>query len=85
MNSIKKVNGFRSLLQTNCLVRSYYASSSLLSTSSQQPTPVSSSKSLEYVKLGRFDKPIGTWLLLWPCCWSTALAAPLGMLHTSIQ
>jgi 4-hydroxybenzoate polyprenyltransferase len=24
------------------------------------------------------DKPIGTWLLLWPCWWSTALAAPIG-------
>ena len=24
------------------------------------------------------DKPIGTWLLLWPCWWSTALAATPG-------
>ena len=24
------------------------------------------------------DKPIGTMLLLWPCAWSTALAAPAG-------
>ena len=24
----------------------------------------------------RLDRPIGTWLLLWPCWWSLALAAP---------
>jgi 4-hydroxybenzoate polyprenyltransferase len=24
------------------------------------------------------DRPVGTWLLLWPCIWSTALAAPAG-------
>jgi 4-hydroxybenzoate polyprenyltransferase len=28
-----------------------------------------------YARLARIDKPIGTWLLLWPCAWSTALAA----------
>ena len=28
-----------------------------------------------YAQLSRFDKPIGTMLLLWPCCWSTAIAA----------
>ena len=28
-----------------------------------------------YLHLARVDKPIGTMLLLWPCCWSTALAA----------
>jgi len=26
------------------------------------------------------DKPIGTWLLLWPCAWSTAIAAGAGHL-----
>lgn len=31
-----------------------------------------------YARLARLDKPIGTMLLLWPCCWSTAIAAPLG-------
>ena len=28
-----------------------------------------------YLRLGRFDRPIGAWLLLWPCWWSVALAA----------
>jgi 4-hydroxybenzoate polyprenyltransferase len=26
--------------------------------------------------LARWDRPIGSWLLLWPCWWGTALAAP---------
>mgnify|MGYP007124601276 CR=1 FL=1 len=29
-----------------------------------------------YLRLSRADRPIGTWLLLWPCWWSLALAAP---------
>lgn len=33
-----------------------------------------------YARLARVDKPIGTWLLLWPCFWSTALATPAGHL-----
>ncbi len=31
-----------------------------------------------YLLLARLDRPIGTWLLLWPCWWSLALVAPLG-------
>ncbi|RMF73938.1 MAG: 4-hydroxybenzoate octaprenyltransferase, partial [Alphaproteobacteria bacterium] len=30
-----------------------------------------------YLKLARVDRPTGYWLLLWPCWWSLALAAPL--------
>jgi 4-hydroxybenzoate polyprenyltransferase len=26
-----------------------------------------------YLRLARFDRPIGTWLLFWPCVWSTLL------------
>jgi 4-hydroxybenzoate polyprenyltransferase len=29
-----------------------------------------------YLRLARADRPIGAWLLLWPCWWSIALAAP---------
>jgi 4-hydroxybenzoate polyprenyltransferase len=32
-----------------------------------------------YLRLARFDRPIGSWLLLMPCWWSAALAA--GVLH----
>jgi 4-hydroxybenzoate polyprenyltransferase len=30
---------------------------------------------LPYLRLARLDRPIGGWLLFWPCAWSTALAA----------
>lgn len=28
-----------------------------------------------YLRLARLDRPIGTWLLFWPCVWGSALAA----------
>ncbi len=31
-----------------------------------------------YLRLARADRPIGSWLLLMPCLWSTALAAVAG-------
>lgn len=31
-----------------------------------------------YVRLARLDKPIGSWLLFWPCGWSISLAAAAG-------
>lgn len=31
-----------------------------------------------YLKLMRLDKPIGSWLLFWPCSWSIASAAAPG-------
>ncbi|GFR93609.1 4-hydroxybenzoate polyprenyltransferase, mitochondrial [Elysia marginata] len=33
-----------------------------------------------YLRLIRMDKPIGTWLLFWPCTWSIALASQPGNL-----
>ena len=36
-----------------------------------------------YLRLSRFDRPIGSWLLLLPCWWSAALAA--GVAHTTGQ
>ncbi len=29
---------------------------------------------MPYIKLARLDRPIGTWLLLWPCWWSSLAA-----------
>ena len=31
-----------------------------------------------YFRLARFDRPIGSWLLLMPCWWSAALAAGIA-------
>ena len=33
---------------------------------------------LPYVHVARLHKPVGTWLLAWPCFWSIAQAAPPG-------
>lgn len=33
-----------------------------------------------YAHLARLDKPIGAWLLAWPCMWSITFAAPPGNL-----
>ncbi len=30
----------------------------------------------DLVALGRYDRPIGIWLLAWPCAWGAALARP---------
>lgn len=32
-----------------------------------------------YLQLIRFDKPTGTWLVLWPSLWSITIATPLGL------
>ena len=45
----------------------------------------SSPKSIRpYLKLMRMDKQAGTLMLLWPCAWSIALAAPVGSLPSAI-
>ncbi|CAD6263616.1 unnamed protein product [Miscanthus lutarioriparius] len=31
-----------------------------------------------YALLVRLDKPIGNWLILWPCFWSITIATPKG-------
>lgn len=37
-----------------------------------------------YLALSRIDKPIGTWLLYWPCVWSIVLAShTLGLSYTT--
>lgn len=35
-----------------------------------------------YLKLARLDRPIGTWLLLWPCLWAILLASPADLTAT---
>jgi 4-hydroxybenzoate polyprenyltransferase len=55
----------------------------------QESQPSSTSKTwvdklpaswIPYAHLSRLEKPIGTWLLAWPCFWSIGLAAPAGSL-----
>ncbi|XP_068627224.1 4-hydroxybenzoate polyprenyltransferase, mitochondrial [Battus philenor] len=44
-------------------------------------------KIIPYVKLARWDRPIGVYLLYWPCSWSIALASLPGTvpLHTTLE
>ncbi len=37
-----------------------------------------------YVRLARLDRPIGTWLLLFPCWWSIAFASPEPLSRESL-
>lgn len=37
-------------------------------------------KARPYARLARLDKPIGTWLLAWPCMWSITMAADPGII-----
>ena len=30
---------------------------------------------LPYLRIARADRPIGGWLLMWPCCWASVLAS----------
>jgi 4-hydroxybenzoate polyprenyltransferase len=38
-----------------------------------------------YLRLARFDRPIGSWLLLMPCWWSAAIAAGMARHTTSLM
>lgn len=51
-----------------------------LPTSWIDETPWIPKSARPYLHLARVDKQVGTLLLLWPCIWSTALAAPIGCL-----
>src|SRR5207247_953358 len=44
----------------------------------QQAQARGPSWSRPYLRLSRFDRPIGSWLLLMPCWWSAALAAGIA-------
>lgn len=58
---------------SNCLRRSNFSRTTWL----EQCVPASV---LPYVHLARMHKPIGAWLLAWPCFWSIAMAAAPGQL-----
>lgn len=38
-----------------------------------------------YLMLARIDRPVGVWLLLWPCLWSQALVTPPGAMPSIID
>ncbi|KAL6911221.1 hypothetical protein ACP4OV_000026 [Aristida adscensionis] len=75
------------------LLPSSFSPASPLSTSSSEPADKASpapaltwvdrwlpEAARPYAMLARLDKPIGTWLLAWPCMWSITIAAMPGEL-----
>ena len=88
-NNIKALRSTENFFNLSIRIRKtsfLYASHSFLSTSSGSDTKKTTSwidiytpKYVRpYLHLARADKQIGTYLLFWPCCWGTCLAAPLG-------
>lgn len=58
------------------LRRSVQVHARCLSSSTRADSPMQKSFSIKpYLQLSRIDKPIGTWLLFWPCAWSIVLAS----------
>ena len=45
-----------------------------MGTAGDAPKPVREPAWKPYMELARMDKPIGSMLLFWPCCWGVALA-----------
>ncbi|XP_047265739.1 4-hydroxybenzoate polyprenyltransferase, mitochondrial isoform X2 [Capsicum annuum] len=80
-----ELSGFRQLLHFSTLANSEENKKNEQQTPSASPSPSWIDTYLPrivrpYAHLARLDKPIGTWLLAWPCMWSIALAAPPGSL-----
>jgi len=59
-----------SSLSVNIPNRQFKPAASLVSKSPSSLQP--------FLRLARLDKPIGTWLLFWPCGWSLCMATPAG-------
>ncbi|KXG31416.1 4-hydroxybenzoate polyprenyltransferase, mitochondrial isoform X2 [Sorghum bicolor] len=83
------------LLHGRVLLPSHFSHASPLSTSSSSSEPAGKASpappltwvdkwvpeaARPYAMLARLDKPIGTWLLAWPCMWSITIAATPGEL-----
>ncbi|KAM3380923.1 4-hydroxybenzoate polyprenyltransferase, mitochondrial isoform X1 [Capsicum galapagoense] len=80
-----ELSGSRQLLHFSTLANSEENKKNERQTPSASPSPSWIDTYLPrivrpYAHLARLDKPIGTWLLAWPCMWSIALAAPPGSL-----
>lgn len=77
------------LLHARGLLPRHWSHASPLSTSSSSSGPAEKAQltwvdkwipeaARPYAMLARLDKPIGTWLLAWPCMWSITIAAMPG-------
>ncbi|XP_062596610.1 4-hydroxybenzoate polyprenyltransferase, mitochondrial-like isoform X2 [Saccostrea cucullata] len=86
VSSFHQLNSFTlgtykiSVLNTYCLNDSRIIQRRHFKLSPRDILEASPSVLQPYMRLIRFDKPIGTWLLFWPCTWSIALATAPGSL-----
>nr|CAH7738250.1 unnamed protein product [Callosobruchus chinensis] len=75
---LKLLNSANSSLLPNVLLKNCYATSNIR-TVEEKPKKTIAARVVEgapkyvqpYMKLMRIDRPIGSWLLFWPCSWST--------------
>ncbi|CAN4088271.1 unnamed protein product [Withania somnifera] len=75
-----ELSGFRQLLHFSALANSEDKKNELQKPSPSWVDTYLPQRIRPYAHLARLDKPIGTWLLAWPCMWSISLAAPPGSL-----
>lgn len=68
--SCHEENNFLKVKKSSVQVRELSVAAKLVDSSPSNVKP--------YLKLMRIDKPIGSWLLFWPCSWSIAMAAAPG-------
>jgi len=92
VTSDRRSNRTSALSRTNVVLTNYKPSRQLLEPYQLPPPPVRQNSIASqlvstlpsplqpYLRLARLDKPIGTWLLFWPCGWSLCLASPAGQL-----
>ncbi|KAK6123487.1 hypothetical protein DH2020_042776 [Rehmannia glutinosa] len=86
-NSFRRIGAYHELLQ-NCYFSSVSSDEKREESKNSKPSEGDRSwidvylpeKARAYAHLARLDKPIGTWLLAWPCMWSITMAAAPGSL-----
>ncbi|KAL6497468.1 Palmitoyl-protein thioesterase 1 [Orobanche gracilis] len=86
-NSIRSISAYRELFQSSCFCSIASDEQGEESKNSNRDEGYRSwidvylpEKARPYARLARLDKPIGTWLLAWPCMWSITMAATPGSL-----
>ncbi|KAL6524456.1 Palmitoyl-protein thioesterase 1 [Orobanche hederae] len=86
-NSIRSIGAYGELLHSSCFCSVASDEKGEESKNSNRGEGYSSwidvylpEKARPYARLARLDKPIGTWLLAWPCMWSITMAATPGTL-----
>ncbi|KAL3824823.1 hypothetical protein ACJIZ3_020852 [Penstemon smallii] len=86
-NHCNSIGVYRVLLQNSCFSSASTKDNEASSKNSTRNEGIRSwidvylpQKARPYAHLARLDKPIGTWLLAWPCMWSITMAATPGSL-----